>query len=95
MQDVSLTDGKTYTMQYFERAVFEMHPENQAPYDVLLSLLGVFQFNKLYPQGAARAKASTDNADHVQRNRHDARRQVPRLLGEPWRPGPARLPYLQ
>src|SRR6476646_7094188 len=33
------TDGKTYQTQYFERAVFEMHPENQAPYDVLLSLL--------------------------------------------------------
>ena len=46
MQDVSLTDGKTYTVQYFERAVFELHPENQAPYDVLLSLVGVFQFDQ-------------------------------------------------
>ena len=62
MQDVSLTDGKTYTMQYFERAVFEMHPENQAPNDVLLSLLGVFQYNKLHPQGVANATVSTDNA---------------------------------
>ena len=33
-------DGKTYTVQYFERAVFELHPENQPPYNVLLSLLG-------------------------------------------------------
>src|SRR5438874_13578588 len=33
-------DGKTYTVQYFERAVFEVHPENRPPYDVLLSLLG-------------------------------------------------------
>ena len=62
MQDVSLTDGKTYTMQYFERAVFEMHPENQAPNDVLLSLLGVFQYNKLHPQGVANATVSTVNA---------------------------------
>src|SRR4051812_42452323 len=39
MQEKNDTDGKTYTVQYFERAVFEMHPENPAPYDVLLSLL--------------------------------------------------------
>src|SRR5215217_6030296 len=62
MQDVSLTDGKTYTMQYFERAVFESHPENQAPYDVLLSLLGNFQHQRKYPQGAPNEKVSTDNA---------------------------------
>jgi hypothetical protein len=34
------TDGKIYTVQYFERARFEYHPENQQPYDVLLGLLG-------------------------------------------------------
>jgi hypothetical protein len=34
------SDGKTYVVQWFERARFEYHPENQAPYDVLLSLLG-------------------------------------------------------
>ncbi len=28
-------------VQYFERQRFEMHPENQRPYDVLLGLLGV------------------------------------------------------
>ena len=33
-------DGKTYTVQYFERARFEIHPENKAPFDVLLGLLG-------------------------------------------------------
>src|SRR5437588_7463529 len=31
MQEISDTNGKTYTVQYFERAVFEAHPENQAP----------------------------------------------------------------
>jgi iron complex transport system substrate-binding protein len=62
MQDISDLDGKTYTVQYFERAVFESHPENQAPYDVLLSLAGLFQFNRKYPQGAPSPKASTDNA---------------------------------
>ena len=30
MQRQSDTDGKTYTVQYFERAVFELHPENAA-----------------------------------------------------------------
>ncbi len=35
------TDGKTYTVQYFERARFEFHPELQyTPYEVLLGLLG-------------------------------------------------------
>ena len=29
-----------YTVQYFERARFEYHPENASPYDVLLGLLG-------------------------------------------------------
>ncbi len=32
--------GKTYTVQYTERARFEYHPENKPPYDVLLGLLG-------------------------------------------------------
>ncbi len=34
------SDGKPYTVQYFERNRFEFHPENAAPYDVLLGLLG-------------------------------------------------------
>jgi len=59
MQDTSETDGKTYTMQYFERAAFEMHPENQAPNDVLLSLLGNFQYQKKYPMGAPNQTVST------------------------------------
>jgi hypothetical protein len=41
-------DGKTYRVQYFERAVFEMHPENQPPFDVLLSQLGTFQYREKY-----------------------------------------------
>jgi hypothetical protein len=38
--EVSPTNGKTYTVQYFERARFEAHPENAAPNDVLLGQLG-------------------------------------------------------
>jgi hypothetical protein len=44
-------DGKTYTVQYFERAIFELHPENKPPYDVLLSHVGLFQFQRKYPNG--------------------------------------------
>lgn len=52
MQEVSDTDGKTYTVQYFERAVFELHPELPAPNNVLLSLLGVFLYNQKYGNNA-------------------------------------------
>src|SRR6187549_1059317 len=38
--EISLTDGKTYSTQWFERARYEAHPENKAPYDVLLGRLG-------------------------------------------------------
>jgi len=37
----SPVNGRNYTTQRFERAWFELHPENQQPYDVLLVLLGV------------------------------------------------------
>ncbi len=37
--ELSATDGGIYLTQYFERARFEHHPENQPPYDVLLGLL--------------------------------------------------------
>jgi len=42
--EISATDGKTYQVQYFERARFEVHPEKQAPYEVELGLLGVQQY---------------------------------------------------
>ncbi len=35
-----LEDGNTYTVQYFERVRLEYHPENAAPYDVLLGQFG-------------------------------------------------------
>ncbi len=38
--DEVLQDGKTYRVQYFERARFEHHPENAAPYDILLGQFG-------------------------------------------------------
>jgi plastocyanin len=35
-----LEDGRVYAVQYFERARFELHLENQAPYGVLLGQFG-------------------------------------------------------
>jgi C-terminal processing protease CtpA/Prc len=52
LQELSETDGKVYTVQYFERAVFEYHPELMAPNDVLLSLVGLTAYHNKYPDGA-------------------------------------------
>ncbi len=50
MQEQSDTDGKTYTVQYFQRAVFEYHPELKGnENEVLLSLLGSFRYEQQYP----------------------------------------------
>ena len=46
-------DGKVHRVQYFQRARFEEHTENAAPYDVLLGLLGTEQFKAKYTQVAA------------------------------------------
>lgn len=60
MQEKSDTNGKTYTVQYFERAVFEYHPELLPSNDVLLSLLGVFEYKSRYAGGA---DGQTPNGD--------------------------------
>jgi hypothetical protein len=51
MNEASPLDGKTYTVQYFERSVMEYHPENAAPNNVLLSQLGTFRFKEKYANG--------------------------------------------
>ncbi|HEY0071944.1 MAG TPA: lamin tail domain-containing protein [Chloroflexia bacterium] len=51
LTEVSDLDGKPYTVQYFERAVFEYHPEQKPPYNVLLSQLGTFRLKEKYPEG--------------------------------------------
>ena len=40
LMDETLGDGRSYQIQWFERARFELHPQNQPPYHVLLGLLG-------------------------------------------------------
>src|SRR4028119_1414358 len=56
LQEKSDTDGKTYKVQYFERALFEYHPENQKPNDVLLALLGTFLYKGKYSSNAPNQK---------------------------------------
>jgi TolB protein len=63
MGEISDLDGRAYTVQYFERAVFEYHPEQTDPqYDVLLSQLGTFQYKNKYPAGAPGQHASETNS---------------------------------
>jgi len=49
--ETSDLNGKPYMVQYFERAVFEYHPENQPPNDVLLSQLGTYLGHDKYTKG--------------------------------------------
>jgi Cu-Zn family superoxide dismutase len=58
-----MVEGKEYTVQWFERARFELHPENQPPYNVLLGRLNaemeasgsrfVLPGNTVFPEGVA------------------------------------------
>jgi hypothetical protein len=57
--EVSDLNGQPYTVQYFERAVFEYHPENQPPFNVLLSQLGTFQYKRKYNTGAPNQQPNT------------------------------------
>lgn len=57
-QERSDLNGKTYTVQYFERAVFEFHPENAGTqYEVLLSQLGTFRYHDKYGSPAGQPQA--------------------------------------
>ncbi|MEO5951483.1 MAG: hypothetical protein ABIQ44_03355 [Chloroflexia bacterium] len=49
--EVSVTDGQTRTVQYFEKAVFELHPEGVNGDRVQLAPLGRLSFEALYPNG--------------------------------------------
>jgi hypothetical protein len=58
-------DGKTYTVQYFQRARYELHPENAGtPYEVLLGLLGTQAAQKkgYFPAGGAACPAPAATA---------------------------------
>ncbi len=62
LQEQNETDGNTYTVQYFQRAVFEYHPEFAGTEsEVLLSLLGVFYYDAKHGGNAPDQHANTDN----------------------------------
>jgi hypothetical protein len=81
--EVSDVDGKTYTVQYFERAVFELHPENKPPFDVLLSLLGTRQLKQKYPNGAPDTDPTLMPGELV--TFPETRKQVSGIFLEYWR----------
>ena len=61
MTEISDLNGKAYTVQYFERAVFEYHPEIADPkYKVLLSQLGTFRYKHKYSNGAPNQQANNE-----------------------------------
>jgi hypothetical protein len=70
MRETSALNGKAYTMQYFERAVFEYHPENKPPFDILLSQLGTFQLKQKYPNGAPNQAANKTNGQYFPETNH-------------------------
>jgi sugar lactone lactonase YvrE len=63
-------EGKQYQVQWFERARFELHPENQPPFDVLLGRLGaetrdgqnrfVLPGDSVFPEGVAYQPSTGD-----------------------------------
>jgi hypothetical protein len=56
----STVNGQTYSVQYFERAVFELHPEYAgSENEVLLQLLGREQYLARYPNGAPGQEPNT------------------------------------
>jgi hypothetical protein len=61
---VEVIEGKEYTVQWFERARFELHPENAPPYNVLLGLLGneVRQTGAVPPAAAPPTQRTTPTA---------------------------------
>lgn len=82
--ELSPADGKPYLVQYFQRARFEYHPENQGtPYEVMLGTLGRQLFD-LRPDAWAAAtptrpiellgKATTSFATSIFERRHNIAR---------------------
>src|SRR5438046_2742918 len=55
------TDGNIHWVQYFERSLFEAHPENMPPFTVLLAVLGLPRYNNKYPHGAPNQQANNIN----------------------------------
>ncbi len=69
--ETSPRTGQTYTVQYFERAVFEYHPENtNTPYTILLSQLGTARYQQKYPNGAPNQRAQQIGGQYFAQTGH-------------------------
>lgn len=70
VREEAATDGQSHLVQYFERQRLELHPQQKAPYDVLLGRLGDDQLRQ---QGIAwedLPKASPDAPDYFAETGH-------------------------
>jgi hypothetical protein len=50
-QETSPTDGQTYTVQYFEKAIFELRPDGAGGTHITLAPIGAIMYRALYPDG--------------------------------------------
>src|SRR4029453_4877320 len=61
MSEKSETGGKINPVQYFQRSEFQLHPEFAGtPNEVLLTLVGVYFYQKRYPLGAPNQSANNE-----------------------------------
>ncbi|NJM07835.1 hypothetical protein HC891_19035 [Candidatus Gracilibacteria bacterium] len=64
----TLSDGRPYTVQWFERARFEIHTENEPPNDILLGLLGneiAADEARVVPADSAARFVPTDGVEQI------------------------------
>jgi lipoprotein-anchoring transpeptidase ErfK/SrfK len=76
IQEKSATDGNTYLVQYFERARLEYHPENDAPWDILLGHLGRYAAERIVAHPAFNpitAEQATADAVYFPESKHSLR----------------------
>jgi hypothetical protein len=66
-QEVNSVDGKVYTVQYFERGRWELHPEIADPnYRVLLGLMGLERMQRVgVPASATAAETSPPTGSNI------------------------------
>ncbi len=93
----TLSNGQQYVVQWFERARFELHPENAPPYDILLGLLGnEIQFGSFVtptPTPTPTPTAIPTNTPTVTpRPHHNQPSKTPKPTSPPYPGPPARTP---
>src|SRR4028119_1801651 len=82
-QEVNADTRQSYLTQSFERNRFELHPENAAPYDVLLGRLGSDRLNQLRRdwQKEPRADGPKEGCMYFAQTGHNVCDQTPGIGG--------------